>query len=42
MMEKLGIRGVADLVRMAEKARISKNSDPGSIGPTVNSTGNQT
>ena len=24
MMEKLGIRGVADLVRMAEKAQISK------------------
>jgi FixJ family two-component response regulator len=42
MMEKLGLRSVTDLVRMAEKARISNNSDPGSIGPTVNSTGNQT
>jgi FixJ family two-component response regulator len=42
MMEKMGVRNVADLVRMAEKAQISKNSDPGSVGPTVNSTGNHT
>jgi FixJ family two-component response regulator len=42
MMVKLGIRNITDLVRMAEKAQISKNSVPGFIGPTVNSTGNQT
>jgi FixJ family two-component response regulator len=42
MMVKLGIRNITDLVRMAEKAQISKNSVPGFIGPTVNSTGNHT
>ena len=36
MMEKLGIRTVADLVRMAEKASICRNSDHALLaqGPT--------
>ena len=41
MMEKLGIRTVADLVRMAEKLEYVEIEENEPVGPRANSTGVQ-